>query len=130
MELADNKRCTSIQPPIAGGSRCAGAAGHTGHHMSNTLRDWDEWGHDDIRDCGDCGVKPGQMHDAGCDLERCSYCGGQWIACGHDRTKKHDPRFARWTGLYPGSAEARTLGIDLNEFHGRGVYRVFFVKPT
>jgi hypothetical protein len=40
----------------------------------------------------------------------------------------HDPGFARWTGIWPGSAEAAYLGVDLNEFSVKYA-KAFFVKP-
>jgi hypothetical protein len=79
-----------------------------------------------LTNCHDCGAKPGEVHQSGCDVEHCSVCGGQWIQCGHG---KHDSRFARWTGLWPGSAEAAALGVDLNTFYAQGYHQVFFVKP-
>ena len=79
-----------------------------------------------LKNCHDCGAKPGQPHKDGCDTERCSVCGRQYIQCG---CKKHDKAFARWTGFFPGDIESEKLGIDLNEFHRQGFYKIFFVKP-
>src|SRR5574342_1015207 len=31
--------------------------------------------------CGDCGVHEGQIHQDGCDMERCAFCGHQRISC-------------------------------------------------
>lgn len=31
--------------------------------------------------CGDCGVLEGQIHEFGCDMERCPFCGNQLIIC-------------------------------------------------
>lgn len=36
---------------------------------------------DQLKKCGDCGVEPGEMHKAGCDVEQCPECGGQSIGC-------------------------------------------------
>lgn len=31
--------------------------------------------------CHDCGGKEGELHERGCDMERCPFCGGQLITC-------------------------------------------------
>jgi len=79
-----------------------------------------------LRNCHDCGAKPGEPHRDGCDVERCSVCGGQRLQCECDG---HDPLFSRWTGIWPGTAEADYLGMDLNEFIGMGMDEIFFQKP-
>ncbi len=78
--------------------------------------------------CPDCNATPGNMHEPGCDVERCSVCGGQYVSCecpGHDRA------FAHWTGIWPGRAEAVYLGLpSLNDLYIGGFHNIFFVKPT
>lgn len=80
-----------------------------------------------LSNCGDCGVKPGEVHKDECDVERCSVCGGQRLQCGCD-CGDHDKAFARWTGIWPGEAEADCLGVDLNQFASK-YKKIFFIKP-
>lgn len=75
--------------------------------------------------CPDCAVQPGQQHKDNCDVERCSVCGGQRLIC---NCNGHDKDFAKWTGIWPGSAEADYLGIDLNQFITNGYSKIFFIK--
>ncbi len=59
------------------------------------------------RNCPDCEAAPGQPHGEGCDIERCSECGGQYISCG---CAGHVPLDAVWSGEWPGIAECRVRG--------------------
>jgi hypothetical protein len=81
-----------------------------------------------LRDCPDCGTKPGTEHKGNCDVERCSNCGGQRLGC-KCPLSKHDSAFARWSGLWPGSAEASALGLDMNGLYSTGAYKAIFIKP-
>ena len=51
--------------------------------------------------CHDCGCAPSMQHREGCDVERCSVCGGQFIAC---RCAGHDPQLVKWDGDWPPGA--------------------------
>lgn len=102
--------------------------------MSDPVRDLPFEPLPGLRLCPDCAVRPGQPHQGGCDVERCSVCGGQAMCCDCNysdppRSRDHDPQFARWTGMWPGKAESQALGIDLNAFYSQGYAKLFFVKP-
>ena len=100
-----------------------------------------------LSNCHDCGVSPGETHKPGCDVERCSVCGGQCLMCGgcpdSDGNMKHDPSFARWTGMWPGKAELSFLKeegflpplANLNNIYdtkvnGMPLYQLLFIKPS
>ena len=81
----------------------------------------------ELKNCHDCNAKPGEPHKDGCDTEVCSVCGGQRIQCEPWECVDHDKVFARWSGIWPGKAEAEYMGLTLNDMHK---YRKeFFIKP-
>jgi len=43
--------------------------------------------------CGDCGVKEGEFHLVGCDMERCFKCKGQKICCDCGYDIEREPFF-------------------------------------
>lgn len=52
------------------------------------------------------------------------------MCAGDHECDGHDKAFARWTGFWPGEAEAALLGIDLNELCIRGYDAQLSIKPT
>ena len=68
--------------------------------------------------CPDCGTMVGYTHHSGCDVERCSSCGGQALSCDCDEDA-HDPRLAFWTGTWPGEEAARELGWYCKMIEGK-----------
>jgi hypothetical protein len=67
--------------------------------------------------CPDCGVAVGEPHDEGCDVERCSACGGQRLLC---RCLEHEPARERWRGEWPGADECRWRGWFASRVDGAG----------
>lgn len=40
--------------------------------------------------CHDCEAKVGELHELGCDVERCPICNGQLISCSEEHFKQVD----------------------------------------
>ena len=70
------------------------------------------------RNCPDCGVEPGNEHEGGCDVERCTVCNGQRLQCVLEdedgelvtECEDHDPSQVKWTGEWPGVVECQEKG--------------------
>jgi hypothetical protein len=80
--------------------------------------------------CPDCGVKPGEKHKPGCDIERCPHCGGQALMClsdesgellaGCDEMPVTDEELLPWTGSWPGDKECEEYGFWCKMVMGKG----------
>ena len=46
-----------------------------------------------MKKCHDCGVKEGELHLEGCDMEHCSKCGKQTLMWGNCKNAKPEPYF-------------------------------------
>lgn len=68
--------------------------------------------------CPDCHVGIGELHTEGCDIERCSNCGGQRISCDCDESAATF-RFP-WTGEYPNVDTCRKFGLWCKWEDGKG----------
>lgn len=66
------------------------------------------------KNCHDCGVKPGEMHKKGCDVERCNLCGYQAISCDCTRTQTKVRKYGGpilWDGEWPGVLDCQNLNF-------------------
>lgn len=76
--------------------------------------------------CPDCAVEPGEYHDGGCDVTRCSECGFQLLGCGCP-----EGRTLVWDNYWPGDREVEKYGLkDLNELYIRAVQRLLVWDRT
>lgn len=64
-----------------------------------------------LENCSVCNTSPGQLHEAGCTLERCPECGRhRFLSCDHSFSPRPDSVRLPWTGEYPGVMECREFG--------------------
>ena len=62
-----------------------------------------KWADIIARPCHDCGVRRGELHLEGCDMERCPRCGHQYICCNCEREHKEDDFEAEGATVQPPS---------------------------
>jgi len=65
---------------------------------------WNEEVKGATQSCHDCGVKPGEIHELGCDVDICTICHKQVMGCEHQIPGK-------WDGLWPGTAQCKELKL-------------------
>jgi hypothetical protein len=84
--------------------------------------------------CPDCQAKVGELHKSNCDVERCSFCGGQALQCfyenSHDelececrRKLVTDTDRIPWDGEWPGKKECQEYNFWSKMVKGRGWVR-------
>jgi hypothetical protein len=76
---------------------------------THPLPAWDPYA---IHTCRDCGATEGALHDLGCGMERCPFCGGQLIICDccYTLTGLYDPqRYGPETAHLPEAVYAEGL---------------------
>lgn len=73
-----------------------------------------------LTNCPDCGAEPGEQHQFGCDVARCTATGEQFIQCEGELHTYHGREYGEhvgicqptiWTGEWPGNEECRELGL-------------------
>ncbi len=76
--------------------------------------------------CPDCRVSPGERHEDGCDVARCSLHGKQYLFCQDCldegfmmfSPQANDVMPTIWTGEWPGVEECREMGLYVYDFPG------------
>jgi len=69
--------------------------------------------------CPDCHCAKDQFHRPGCDLERCAYCGLQYLCCDHAEQVPDDDRM-RFNGSFPDQEACEELGLFAKLVPGQG----------
>ncbi len=75
-----------------------------------------------MKTCYDCGCKEGELHDFGCDMEECPFCGRQLITCGccYDLLKlRNEKKYTEETGFLPPNIHENGLSDGLKELWWR-----------
>ena len=73
--------------------------------------------------CHDCCCLEGELHDYGCDMERCPFCEGQLISCGCCYEKLHiDCREGTYTYLHGLTDKQQEKWIEILDRKGRIPY--------
>jgi hypothetical protein len=61
---------------------------------------------EELPNCPDCAVKPGEFHQDGCDVARCRWYGYQRLNCSCKGLSCN----TRWSGIWPGILECQEYG--------------------
>ena len=92
--------CGQIMDPGTGCSETHVAKWKSGPFVARIrVGEGDDWG---APVCHDCNASTGQVHHAGCDVERCPECGGQMIGCFGEEFEVDGVHFASCGWLYLG----------------------------